>query len=63
VKHRFFTKDAARLVGVHPQTLRGWDRRGLISPVRDWRGARIFTAADVEKARALAGTTKGSPTT
>ena len=62
-KRRLSTKDAARLVGVHPQTLRGWTRRGLLTPVpvRDWRGARVFTAADVERRRARSpGRRKGA---
>jgi DNA-binding transcriptional MerR regulator len=35
--------EAARQLGVHPDTLRNLERRGLIRVQRDWNGARRFT--------------------
>ena len=47
---------AAHQIGVSAGTLREYERVGLISPARDSAGRRIFTAADVERARAIAKT-------
>jgi transcriptional regulator with XRE-family HTH domain len=41
--------EAARLVGVSPATLRNWERRGMIAPVRSASGYRRFTFADIER--------------
>jgi DNA-binding transcriptional MerR regulator len=47
---RFFTtKEVAGLVGVHPQTLRSWERTGVIPMATRRRGLRVYTAADVEQ--------------
>jgi MerR family transcriptional regulator/heat shock protein HspR len=40
---------AAELVGTHPQTLRDYERRGLISPSRTTGGNRRYTQSDIEK--------------
>lgn len=40
---------AAELVGTHPQTLREYERRGLISPHRTGGGNRRYTQQDIEK--------------
>lgn len=40
---------AAELVGTHPQTLREYERRGLISPQRSSGGNRRYTARDIER--------------
>ena len=47
--------EAAQLLGIHRDTLRRWERRGLFKARRDWRGARVFDAADLERLRILAG--------
>jgi len=39
---------AAELAGMHPQTLRVYERRGLVSPKRSPRGTRLYSEADVE---------------
>jgi MerR family transcriptional regulator/heat shock protein HspR len=39
---------AAELAGMHPQTLRVYERRGLVSPSRTARGTRLYSQADVE---------------
>ncbi|MFH1330432.1 MAG: MerR family transcriptional regulator [Actinomycetota bacterium] len=40
---------AADLVGVHPQTLRIYERRGLLNPYRTAGGTRRYSAADLER--------------
>lgn len=42
---------AAELLGVHPQTLRAYERRGLLNPARTEGGTRLYSSADVAKAR------------
>lgn len=39
---------AAELAGVHPQTLRMYERKGLISPKRTSGNSRRYSARDVE---------------
>jgi DNA-binding transcriptional MerR regulator len=43
--------EAARLVGVSEATLRDYDKRGVVHPVRDGSGRRIFTDTDVKRAK------------
>lgn len=46
---------AAQLVGVHPQTLRVWEARGVLVPARSAGGTRLYCRADLERlARLLA---------
>lgn len=40
---------AAELAGVHPQTLRIYERRGLISPHRTPGGTRRYSEEDLER--------------
>ena len=40
---------AAELAGVHPQTLRIYERRGLITPYRTPGGTRRYSNADLER--------------
>ncbi len=42
---------AAELLGVHPQTLRAYERRGLLNPARTPGGTRLYSSTDVAKAR------------
>lgn len=53
-------KHAAGEVGVHPATLRGWERAGLIPQATRRRGLRVYTADDVERIRAAVFQTNGS---
>ena len=46
------TRDAAARVGVHPQTLRRWEREGIVPIATRRRGQRVYTPADVERIRA-----------
>jgi len=45
--------EAAKALGVHPDTLRRLERRGLFSPNRDWKGHRRVTEADLIRLRSL----------
>jgi MerR family transcriptional regulator, heat shock protein HspR len=42
---------AAELVGMHPQTLRMYETKGLIRPHRTPGGTRLYSEADVERLR------------
>jgi MerR family transcriptional regulator, heat shock protein HspR len=42
---------AAELVGVHPQTLRSYEREGLLRPGRTNGGSRRYSDLDVERLR------------
>jgi MerR family transcriptional regulator/heat shock protein HspR len=39
---------AAELAGVHPQTLRIYERKGLLEPARTEGGSRRYSEADIE---------------
>ena len=45
---------AAELAGMHPQTLRIYERRGLVNPGRTTGGNRRYTDADIERLRRIA---------
>jgi MerR family transcriptional regulator, heat shock protein HspR len=42
---------AAELTGMHPQTLRIYERKGLLDPSRTSGGSRRFSEADLERLR------------
>jgi MerR family transcriptional regulator/heat shock protein HspR len=44
---------AAELAGVHPQTLRIYERRGLVHPQRTSGNTRRYSDADIERLRAI----------
>lgn len=44
---------AARLCGVHPQTLRQYERLGLISPARAGAKNRLYSEADIERVKQI----------
>jgi predicted site-specific integrase-resolvase len=48
------TAEVCRMVGISRNTLFRWLKEGIFSDVeyRDWRGWRLFTAAQVETIRA-----------
>lgn len=45
---------AAELSGLHPQTLRGYERLGLITPGRTVGGGRRYSHRDIERLRTIA---------
>ncbi len=44
---------AAELAGVHPQTLRIYERKGLVDPARTGGGSRRYSDADIEQLRRI----------
>jgi MerR family transcriptional regulator, heat shock protein HspR len=40
---------AAELAGVHPQTLRIYERKGLVDPARTGGGSRRYSERDIER--------------
>lgn len=40
---------AAKLAGVHPQTLRIYEQKGLVSPQRTRGNTRMYSQADIER--------------
>ncbi len=40
---------AAELAGVHPQTLRAYEQKGLITPQRTGGGTRMYSQADLDR--------------
>ncbi|MFM8625741.1 MAG: heat shock protein transcriptional repressor HspR [Actinomycetota bacterium] len=45
---------AAQLAGMHPQTLRIYERRGLLTPARTSGGNRRYSDADIARLRRIA---------
>src|SRR3712207_849552 len=45
---------AAELTGLHPQTLRAYERMGLIAPGRTGGGGRRYSHRDLERLREIA---------
>ena len=50
----FVISTAAELAGMHPQTLRQYDRLGLVSPDRTSGRSRRYSMRDVSKLREIA---------
>jgi MerR family transcriptional regulator, heat shock protein HspR len=44
---------AAELAGVHPQTLRIYERKGLVDPARTAGGSRRYSEDDIEQLRRI----------
>ena len=44
---------AAELAGVHPQTLRIYERKGLVDPARTAGGSRRYSDADIAQLRRI----------
>jgi MerR family transcriptional regulator, heat shock protein HspR len=49
----FMISVAARLAGMHPQTLRIYEERGLIKPARSPKQTRLYSQRDVERLRRI----------
>lgn len=45
---------AAELAGVHPQTLRIYERKGLLDPARTVGGNRRYSEGDIDRLRRIA---------
>lgn len=48
---------AAELAGVHPQTLRIYEQKGLVSPQRTRGNTRMYSQADIERLQLINGLT------
>jgi MerR family transcriptional regulator/heat shock protein HspR len=44
---------AAELAGVHPQTLRIYERKGLVDPARTVGGSRRYSDVDIDRLRRI----------
>jgi len=44
---------AARMVACHPQTLRMYEREGLVSPHRSQRNLRLYSDSDIDRLRMI----------
>ena len=50
---RYMISVAAELVGMHPQTLRMYEQKGLVQPQRTAGNTRLYSDADVERLRLI----------
>jgi MerR family transcriptional regulator/heat shock protein HspR len=50
---RYMISVAAELVGMHPQTLRIYETKGLIRPKRTKGNTRLYSEADLERLRLI----------
>jgi len=49
----YYISVAARLVDCHPQTLRGYERLGLLEPERSEANVRLYSDGDIERLRQI----------
>jgi len=50
---RYMISVAADLVGMHPQTLRIYEQKGLLRPKRTAGGTRLYSDADLDRLRLI----------
>ena len=50
---RYMISVAAELVGMHPQTLRTYEEKGLVRPKRTAGNTRLYSDQDVERLRLI----------
>lgn len=49
----YFISVAARMLGMHPQTLRKYERLGLIQPTRTIGSMRLYSRGELERLRLI----------
>jgi MerR family transcriptional regulator/heat shock protein HspR len=49
----YFISVAARRLGMHPQTLRKYERLGLVQPTRTIGSMRVYSADEMERLRLI----------
>ena len=49
----YFISMAARLLDMHPQTLRKYERLGLVQPTRTVGSMRVYTSDELERLRLI----------
>ena len=50
---RYMISVAADLVGMHPQTLRLYEQKGLVRPKRTAGNTRLYSEADIERLQVI----------
>ena len=50
---RYMISVAAELVGMHPQTLRIYEQKGLVRPKRTAGNTRLYSELDIERLRVI----------
>jgi MerR family transcriptional regulator/heat shock protein HspR len=50
---RYMISVAAEIVGMHPQTLRIYESKGLVTPKRTAGNTRLYSEADLERLRLI----------
>lgn len=53
-KPLFMISVAAELAGMHPQTLRSYEQKGLVSPGRSRGNTRLYSQADIDRLNLIA---------
>src|SRR6476659_1720489 len=53
VQDLFFISMAARMLGMHPQTLRKYERLGLVQPTRTIGSMRVYSRDELERLRLI----------
>jgi MerR family transcriptional regulator/heat shock protein HspR len=54
ITHEFhFISAAARLLGMHPQTLRKYERLGLVRPTRTVGSMRVYSGEELERLKLI----------
>jgi MerR family transcriptional regulator/heat shock protein HspR len=54
---RYMISVAAEIVGMHPQTLRIYEQKGLVRPRRTPGNTRLYSEGDLERLRLIQGLT------
>jgi MerR family transcriptional regulator/heat shock protein HspR len=49
----YFISVAARMLGMHPQTLRKYERLGLVQPTRTIGSMRLYSRGELERLRMI----------
>ena len=49
----FFISVAARMLGMHPQTLRKYERLGLVQPTRTIGSMRLYSREELERLKVI----------
>jgi MerR family transcriptional regulator, heat shock protein HspR len=49
----YFISGAARLLGMHPQTLRKYERLGLVQPTRTVGSMRVYSGEQLDRLRLI----------
>ena len=54
IEHQlYFISIAARMLDMHPQTLRKYERLGLVTPTRTVGSMRVYSAEELERLRLI----------